>query len=105
MIAGQADELEFLHVRQVQARPTDQRLQARVDACRWELVESFDEIFGTSGTGDISKYGLVSMMLDVAEKGALGDFTTVENHYVKTVLIQMDETIRKAKEHERLSKT
>lgn len=74
------------------------------DACRQELVQQYDEVFGSDGSGDVSKYGLASMMMSVAEGGVLGDFSSVENHYVKTVLMQMDESIRKAKAQEKAMK-
>ena len=74
------------------------------DACRWQLVEDNDEVFGEDSGNDVSKYGMVAVMLDVAESHALGDFTSVENHYVKTVLMQVNESIRKAKAQEKAMK-
>lgn len=74
------------------------------DACRWELVDQNEEVFGSDSGGDVSKYGLAAVMLSVAEGNALGDLTSVENHYVKTVLMQIDERIRKAKAQEKAMK-
>lgn len=74
------------------------------DACRWKLVNDNDEVFGGSNTGEVSQYGLVTVMLSVAETGALGDFSRVEKHYVQTVLMQINESIRKAKEQEKAMK-
>lgn len=71
------------------------------DACRWQLVDDNDEVFGGDNSGDVSKYGLVAVMLSVAETGALGDFSKVEKHYVKTVLMQINESVRKAKAQEK----
>ena len=68
------------------------------DACRWQIVENNDEVFG--GSGDPSKYGMVSMMMSVAEDGVLGDFHEVEKEYVSIVLIKINESIEKAKREE-----
>jgi hypothetical protein len=73
------------------------------DACRWKLVDDNEEVFGDS-SGDPSKYGLASLMLSVASDGALGDFTKVENTYVHIVLMQINESMRRAKEQEKLLK-
>lgn len=74
------------------------------DSCRHELASRFSEVFGGSGNDNVSKYGLVSCMLSVAESHALGDFTSVENHYVNTVLMHIDDSIRKAKAQEKAMK-
>lgn len=71
------------------------------DACRWQLVDENDEVFGGENSGDVSKYGLISVMLSVAETGALGDLSKVENQYVKTVMLQLNDSIAKAKEQEK----
>lgn len=74
------------------------------DSCRHELVNRYSEVFGGSGGDNVSKYGLVSCMLSVAESHALGDFTSVEDHYVNTVLMHIDDSIRKAKAQEKAMK-
>lgn len=74
------------------------------DACRWQLVEENEDVFGGDNSGEVSKYGLVSVMLSVAESGSLGDFSKVEQHNVHTVMIQLNESIRKAKEQEKAMK-
>lgn len=73
------------------------------DSCRWEMVEENDEVFGGTG-GEVSKYGLASVMLSVAEGGALGDFDKVGEQYVHTVMMQLNESIRRAKEIEKQTK-
>jgi hypothetical protein len=71
------------------------------DACRWQLVEENDEVFGGSGSGDVSKYGLISVMLSVAEAGSMGTLKDVENQFVKTVMLQLNDSIAKAKAEEK----
>lgn len=68
------------------------------DACRWQIVDNNDEVFG--GTGEPSKYGLVSMMMSVAEDGVLGTFNDVEKQYVTIVLMKINESIANAKRQE-----
>lgn len=71
------------------------------DGCRWQLVEENDEVFGGSGSEDVSKYGLISVMLSVAETGSMGTLKDVENQFVKTVMLQLNDSIAKAKAEEK----
>lgn len=71
------------------------------DACRWQLVEENDEVFGGDSSGDVSKYGLISVMLSVAETGSMGTLKDVENQFVKTVMLQLNDSIAKAKAEEK----
>lgn len=73
------------------------------DACRWNLVDQNEEVFGGEG-GDVAKYGLISLMMSVAETQVLGNFDSVENKNVKLVMIQLNESISKAKAQERAMK-
>lgn len=73
------------------------------DGCRCMLVDDNDEVFG-GASGEASKYGLASVMMNVAENGALGTFNEVEKQNVHTVMMHLNEWIRKNKEQERLSK-
>lgn len=71
--------------------------------CRWKLVEDNEDVFDESG-GDPSKFGLASLMLDVAGTSTLGDFSRVEEHLVHTVMMHLQEAIRKGKEQEKAMK-
>jgi hypothetical protein len=72
------------------------------DACRWQIVENNPEVFGEGG--ESPKYGMVSMMMNVAEDGVLGTFNDVEKQYVTIVLMKINESIVKAKAQERAMK-
>lgn len=74
------------------------------DSCRWQLVEDNPEVFGGDGSGDVSKYGLISVMLSVAETGTIGTLKEVENQFVKTVMLQLNDSIAKSKEQEKKMK-
>lgn len=71
--------------------------------CRLDLVEVNEDVF-SEGSGEPSKYGLAGLMLDVAESKTLGDFRQVEDEYVHTVMMHLNEAIRKAKEQEKAMK-
>ncbi len=70
--------------------------------CRYHIVKHNPEVF--SGAGDPALYGLVSVMLSVAESNVFGDFEKVEEQYVSMVMMQLNETIQKAKQLEKASK-
>lgn len=74
------------------------------DGCRWQMVDENEEVFGGSGENDVSKYGLVSVMLSVAETGTFGDFNKVEKQFVKTVMMQLNDSIARAKAMEKQMK-
>jgi len=74
------------------------------DGCRWQMVDENEEVFGGSGNSDVSKYGLVSVMLSVAETGTFGDFNKVEKQFVKTVMMQLNDSIARAREMEKQMK-
>jgi hypothetical protein len=72
-------------------------------ACRWQMVENNDEVFGGDG-GDPAKYGLVSVIRQVAKNSVLGDFNKVEKQLVSLVLIELNESIAEAKAQEKAMK-
>ncbi len=72
-------------------------------ACRWSLVENNPEVFGGDG-GEVAKYGLISVMRQVAKNNVLGDFNKVEKQLVSLVMIELNESIAEAKAQEKAMK-
>lgn len=72
------------------------------EACRIQMVEDFPEVFKDDGTGDPAKYGLLSMMRNVAAGGVHGNFSAVEGMYVKMALIELDEMLTESRQIEKL---
>jgi hypothetical protein len=66
------------------------------DGCRTKLVNDYAEVF-SGGEGDPAKYGLVSIMRNVAEKGVHGNFKDVEKLHVRMVMLELDEMMNEAK--------
>lgn len=66
--------------------------------CRLAIVDNNPEVFG--GSGDPALYGLVSVMLNVAEGKVFGDFEKVEDQYINLVMMHLNETIDKGKKLE-----
>lgn len=64
------------------------------DGCRRFIVDCNPDVF--SGGGDPARYGLVSVMLNVAEGGVFGTFDKVEEQYVNLVMMQLNEIVDKA---------
>lgn len=60
------------------------------EGCRERLFADFPNVFGGSG-GDPAKYGLLSIMRNVAEKGVHGKFADVERMHVRLVMVELDE--------------
>lgn len=60
------------------------------DGCRNKLVQDFPTVFGGTG-GNAAKYGLVSIIRNVAAKGVHGNFKAVENTPVRLILMELDE--------------
>lgn len=71
--------------------------------CRVRIVQNYPDLFNSEG-GDAGRYGLLSVMLNVAEGGVFGPFKEVEHQYVNLVLIQLTEIVEKAKRMEREAK-
>ena len=70
--------------------------------CRKKFVDNNPEVFN-GGSGEPAKYGLVSVMLDVAEGGVFGNFESVEDQYVNLIMMQLNQTIDKANKMEKAS--
>ncbi|RYZ62350.1 MAG: hypothetical protein EOO14_02530 [Chitinophagaceae bacterium] len=60
------------------------------DGCRTKMMKDFPNVFNGSG-GEPAKYGLVSIMRNVAEKGVHGNFKEVEKLHVRMVMLELDE--------------
>lgn len=63
--------------------------------CRLNIIRCNPDVFEGSGD-EPSRYGLVSVMLGVAETHVFGDFEKVEEQYVNLVMMQLNETVDKA---------
>jgi hypothetical protein len=66
------------------------------DGCRTKLVNDYAEVF-SGGEGEPAKYGLVSIMRNVAEKGVHGNFKDVEKLHVRMVMLELDEMMSEAR--------
>lgn len=66
------------------------------EGCRSKLAADFPEVFA-GGEGDPAKYGLVSIMRNVAEKGVHGKFEDVERKPVRLIMLELDEMMTEAK--------
>jgi hypothetical protein len=63
-------------------------------ACREQMTKDFPAVF--SSGGDLAKYGLLSMMRNVAAGRVHGNFRDVETQFVKMIMIELDEMISEA---------
>lgn len=73
------------------------------EACRLQMIEDFPGVFsGTSG--EPAKYGLLTMMRNVAQSGVHGDLKAVEMQFLKMVMIELDEITTEAEAIEKLQK-
>jgi hypothetical protein len=66
------------------------------DGCRRFIVDGNPDVF-SGGSGEPARYGLVSIMLNVAEGGVFGDFDKVEDQYVNLVMMQLNEVVDQGK--------
>jgi hypothetical protein len=73
------------------------------DGCRRHIIANNPDVF-EGGGGDPARYGLVSVMLNVAESHVFGDFSHVEDQYVSIVMMQLNELVEKARKLEAASK-
>lgn len=71
--------------------------------CRVYIVQNFPDLFEATSS-EVGEFGLLSVMLKVAESGVFGPFDKVEDQYVNLVLIQLTEVIKEAKRLERENK-
>ena len=69
-------------------------------ACREQMAKDFPTVF--TGGGEPARWGMVSMMRNVAKNGVHGDFKDVERQYVKMILMEMDEMIADSERIEQL---
>lgn len=67
------------------------------EACREKMISDFPDVFA-GGSGEPAKYGLISVMRSVAEKGIHGNFESVEQKYVRLIMVELDEMLREAKQ-------
>ncbi len=74
------------------------------DGCRRKIVAVNPDVF-EGGSGEAARYGLVSVMLNVAEGGVFGAFEKVEEQYVHLVMMQLNELVDKAKKMEKEMKS
>lgn len=65
--------------------------------CRTHIVRNNPDVF-EGGSGEASRYGLVSVMLNIAEGGVFGDFNKVEEQYVHLVMMQLNELVDRNKQ-------
>lgn len=73
------------------------------DGCRRKLVSSNPDVF-EGGSGEASRYGMISVMLNIAEGGVFGPFEKVEDQYVHLVMMQLNELVDKSKKMEAAAK-
>lgn len=78
-------------------------IAAWYNGCRLHIVASNPEVFAGAG-GDPALFGLVSVMLDVAETRVFGPFKEVEEQYVNLVLMHLNQALDKGKKMEAASK-
>lgn len=64
--------------------------------CRLQLIRDFPVVFESSPSAGESTYGLWSVMRSVAEKGTFGDFAMVEKQFVKTIMMELTESIKES---------
>lgn len=71
------------------------------NGCRLHMVKVNKDVF-EGGSEDPLRYGLVSVMLSVAETHVFGDFEKVEDQYVNITMMHLNETVDKGKRLEKL---
>ena len=69
-------------------------------ACRQKMISENPDVF-TGGSGEVAKYGLLSVMRTIAESGIHGDFDKVQKMYVKMWMMELNEKIDEAKKIEK----
>jgi hypothetical protein len=72
------------------------------EASRNQMIKDFSRVFSNTG-GDQAKWGLVSVMRNVASGGVYGDFKSVEKTFVKMIMVELDEMITDAERIEKAS--
>lgn len=99
------DNLTPHYTKKIQHWPEDvkQAILLWYSGCREALVRQYDNVF-QGGDGEESKYGLWSLMRSVAKNGVFGDFDRVQEQYVSSILMDLDETVSEAKRIEEQTK-
>lgn len=69
------------------------------EGARNAKVKANDKVFGSSD-GQESLYGLWSVMRSVAKEGTFGDFDRVNEQYVDTILMDLNEVVAEAEQIE-----
>lgn len=69
------------------------------EGARDAKVKANDKVFGSSD-GQESLYGLWSVMRSVAKEGTFGDFDRVNEQYVDTILMDLNEVVAEAEQIE-----
>lgn len=72
--------------------------------CRLQLVKDFPVVFSQGEKSGEATYGLWSVMRSIAEKGTFGDFATVERQFIKTIMMELTESIRESERLENMTK-
>ncbi|RYD85581.1 MAG: hypothetical protein EOP84_02070 [Verrucomicrobiaceae bacterium] len=73
------------------------------NGCKQAMIRSNTEVF-EGGTGEPAKYGMVSVMLGVAESGVFGPMDSVNRQYVNLVMMHLNEQVALAKKMKEESK-
>jgi hypothetical protein len=87
------------HLQQIEGWPLAKRVAIAImyGSMRKQLIDQNPRVFSDSGdSGNESVYGMWSVMRQVAKDGHFGTFTEVENTYVSTILMELNESIIEA---------
>ncbi len=63
--------------------------------CRQRIVDDNDDVF--SGSGEQTKYGMLSILRNIAKEGTHGSFSDVEKMPVGLIMIELNETMEEGK--------
>lgn len=72
--------------------PVKKAINMFYEGARNKKIGENDRVFG-GASGEESLYGLWSLMRSVAKAGHFGDFDKVEDQYVDTILMEMNEVV------------
>lgn len=100
------DNLTAYYEKQIAAWPFEikQCVAFWYAGCRNELVKEFPRVFGGSGGGEESVYGLWDVLYNIAEKQVMGNLAAVEKEYLKSVLMVITKTMADAERLEKMYK-
>lgn len=68
--------------------------------CREKKILDNERVFSSTGDGEESLYGLWSVMRNVAKAGHFGDFDKVQDQFVDTILMELNEVVVEAEKKE-----